>query len=131
VEAAALERDRALLVEKRALLETLRCEVEAHLPAPAGADVLARLLPEVLAEVGEGPFRLVVDPGEEEACREILARERPGLLARAEIRAAPGPRGGVEAHCGRRVLDDTLRARLERAWPALESDLAAILFEEA
>ncbi|HSN92632.1 MAG TPA: hypothetical protein VLS93_15480, partial [Anaeromyxobacteraceae bacterium] len=130
LQALALERDRALLVQERTLLAALRDEVALRLPAPAGADVLARLVPEVLAEVGEGPFRLVVDPGEEEACREILARERPDLVARAEIVAARTPRGGLEGISGRRVLDDTLPARLARAWPALEVELAALLFEE-
>jgi V/A-type H+-transporting ATPase subunit E len=33
----------------------------------------------------------------------------------------------VEVVAGRRVLDDTLPARLERAWPELEPELAAIL----
>jgi V/A-type H+-transporting ATPase subunit E len=131
VEAAAQERERVLLVEKRALLEALRGEFASRLPASAGVEVLARLLREVLAEAGDGPFRVVVDPGEEEACREILARERPDLVARAEVVAAAASRGGVELHSGRRVLDDTLRSRLERAWPALESELAAILFEGA
>jgi V/A-type H+-transporting ATPase subunit E len=127
--AAALERDRTLLVRRRALLDALGAEVASRLPAPAGPGVLARLLPEVLAEAGEGPFQLRVDPGEEEACREILSRLHPELSGRAEIRAAPAPRGGVELLAGRRVLDDTLPARLARAWPALEPELAAILFE--
>lgn len=126
---AALARERALLVQKRALLEALRVEVAARLPAPAGAELLARLLLEVLAEAGPGPFQLVVDPGEEEACRAFLVREAPDLAGRAEVRAAPAPRGGVELVAGRRVIDDTLRARLERAWPALEAELAEILFE--
>lgn len=129
LDGVALERDRALLVERRRLLEDLRHAVAGRLPAPAGRDVLATLLAEAVPEAWDGPVTVIVDPGEEELCRSLLANVRPELLERATIEAAPKARGGVEIVCGRRVLDDTLPSRLDRAWPALESELATILFE--
>ncbi len=41
----------------------------------------------------------------------------------------PERRGGVLVAAGRRILDNTLPARLERAWPDLEAELAALLEE--
>jgi V/A-type H+/Na+-transporting ATPase subunit E len=128
LEALALERDRVVLGEQRRILDEVRAEAARRLLAPAGPEVLERLLREVLAEAGDGPFELEVDPGEEEICRRLLARQRPDLASRAEVRAAAAPRGGVALIDGRRVLDDTLPARLERAWPGLEPALVAILF---
>jgi V/A-type H+-transporting ATPase subunit E len=129
-EALELERRRGVLLEQRRLLDALRAEVAARLTAARGPALDARLLAEVLAEAGPGPIELAVDPGAEDAVREAahrLAPERAGALS---VRAAPAPRGGVEAIAGRRVLDDTLPARLERAWPALEQELASLLFAE-
>lgn len=130
LEGLAVERARALLVERRRLLAALRDEVERALPARGGPDLDARLLAEVLPEVGDAPFEVRVDPGAEEACRAALARLDPGAAARATVRAAEAPRGGVEVTAGRHVLDDTLPARLARAWPALEAELAGRLLGE-
>jgi V/A-type H+-transporting ATPase subunit E len=129
-EAHAIERQRALLVEERAALAALREEAVRRLPARAGADVAERLAAEVLREAGPGPGALVVDPGEEEAARRALAAAGPEVARRIEVRTAAAPRGGVELVQGRRVLDDTLAARLARAWPALEAELAEALFGE-
>ncbi len=129
-EAGAAERARALLAAERRALDELREEAARRLPAPAGPEVLAGLVAEVAAEIGEGPFALEVDHGEEAVAREMLARARPDAAARAEIRTAAVPRGGVALFQGRRVLDDTLPSRLARAWPALEPELARILFAE-
>jgi V/A-type H+-transporting ATPase subunit E len=128
LEALALERDRVILAEQRRILDGIRAEAAGRLPAPVGPEALGRLLREVLAEAGEGPVVLEVDPGEEEICRVLLARERADLASRAQVRAAATLRGGVALIDGRRILDDTLPARLERAWPALEPELATILF---
>lgn len=124
--AEALERERMVFLEQRRQLAALRAAVEDRLLDVADPELLSRLLPELLVELGDGPFTLVVDPGDEDACRRALAGtpER----ARATIAAAPARRGGVTAVMGRRVLDDTLRSRLERAWTALEPELAARLF---
>jgi hypothetical protein len=46
------------------------------------------------------------------------------------VRPAPVRRGGVEVIAGRRVLDDSLPSRLDRAWPELEAELAGIQFGE-
>lgn len=125
LEALALDRERALLFERRRLLDDLRAEVVRRLPGAGGPGLDARLLAEVLREAGDGPIEVIVDPGREAAARAAL-RGRAG----ATVRAAPAARGGVEVIAGRRVLDDTLPARLERAWPDLEVELAALLLEE-
>jgi V/A-type H+-transporting ATPase subunit E len=130
LEAAALERDRSMLVEQRGILDALRTEVAARLPRPAGRQVLSMLVAETVPEVWDGPVVVVTDPGEEGLVRALLANVAPDLLARAEIRAAAEARGGIEMVCGRRVLDDTLPSRLERAWARLEPELAGILFGE-
>ncbi|HET8540299.1 MAG TPA: hypothetical protein VFL83_10555 [Anaeromyxobacter sp.] len=126
LESLALERERALLFERRRLLDELRDEVVRRLPSAAAPELDARLLAEVLAEAGDGPIEVVVDPGREEAARAALGG-RPG----ATVRAAAARRGGVEVVAGRRVLDDTLASRLERAWPELEAELVGLLLEEA
>lgn len=128
--AHATQRERAALAEARASLAAVRAEVERRLPAPAGPEVAERLAAEVLREAGPEPAVLIVDPGEEAAARRALAAAPPELAARTEVRAASAARGGVELVQGRRVLDDTLAARLERAWPALEQELAAELLGE-
>ncbi|HVI97164.1 MAG TPA: hypothetical protein VM753_24315, partial [Anaeromyxobacter sp.] len=102
----------------------------ARLPAPGGAALDARLLAELLPELGEGPVDVVVDPGAEPAARAALELLAPEVAARARVCAAQAARGGVEVVIGRRVLDDTLPSRLARAWDALEPELAARLFEE-
>lgn len=126
-EAVAIERERTTFLARRAELDALRDQVAEHVAAAADPELLARLLPEVLADAGEGPFTLVVDPGDEARCRALLAG-RPALLARATIEAAPARRGGVVLVAGRLVVDDTLAARLARAWRALEPAIAARLF---
>ena len=129
LESLALERERALLVERRRLLADLHGEVLQRLRTSGTPELDARLLAELLPEVGDGPFEVVVDPGGEEPVRAALAAAGPGVAARATVRAAPERRGGVAVVAGRRVLDDTLPARLERAWPELEAALATILGE--
>ncbi len=125
VESLGLERERTLLFEHRRLLDALREEIQRALPGAGSPELDARLLAEVLPEAGEGPVEVVVDPGREDAVRAALGG-RPGAV----VRAAPVARGGVEVVAGRLVLDDTLPARLERAWPELEAELAALLLEE-
>jgi len=133
--AAALERERRLLGEQRQRLEALRTEVSRRLAAAARqpalrSDLLARLVGEVVAAAPPGPFVLEVDPGEEAAAREALLAGHPEAAGRAEVRAAPAARGGVALLSGRLTLDDTLPARLDRAWPALEARVARRLFGE-
>jgi len=130
-ESLALDRERALLVERRRHLDALREEILGRLASAGSPELDARFLAELLPEVGDGPFEVVVDPGAEDAARAALAALAPGAVARSAVRSAPCRRGGVEVVFGRCVLDDTLPARLERAWPEIESELAAILFGEA
>jgi V/A-type H+-transporting ATPase subunit E len=130
LEALAMQRERALLVERRVQLERLREAVRARLADLGSPELDARLLAEVLREAGEGPLEVIVDPGREEAARAALGALSPTASARATVRAAAARRGGVELVAGRRVLDDTLPSRLERAWPELEKELAGILFGE-
>lgn len=129
-EARARERDRTLLGIRRRVLEALRADAVAALAADGDPALDARLVAELVPELGAGPVELVVDPGHEAACRAALERLDPGLAARATIRAARERRGGVEAISGRLVLDDTLPARLARAWPDLEAELVALAFAE-
>lgn len=130
LEAIAIERDRALLVERRRLLDELRDEALARLAGEGCPALDARLLAEILPDAGEGPLELIVDPGSEAEARRALVALDPAAAARAVVRGAPAARGGVELVAGRRVLDDTLPSRLERAWPVLEAELAELLFPE-
>jgi V/A-type H+-transporting ATPase subunit E len=126
----AAERDRALLVERRRLLDAAQDAARARLRSSAGAVLDARLLAELLPEVGDGAIEVIVDPGAEEGARAALAALAPAVAVRARVIAASAARGGVEVIAGRRVLDDTLPARLARAWGVLEHELAALLFRE-
>src|SRR5512133_2224023 len=89
LESVALERERALLFERRKLLEALRAEAVLRLPAAGSAALDARLLAELLPEAGDGPIEVVVDPGREDAARAALAGR-----AGAVVKAAPQARGG-------------------------------------
>lgn len=129
LEAIALERDRTLLLERRRLLAELREEILRRLAGASSPTVDARLLAELLQEAGDGPLEVIVDPGAEEAMRGALAVAEPSVAARCDVRSAPERRGGIYVVSGRRVLDDTLPSRLERAWPDLEAELSAILGE--
>ncbi len=128
----ARSRARGALQAQRERLDALRAEVAARLPA-AGRDpaLLRRLLDEVLRAAPAGPLELEVDPGLEAAALDLLRADHPEAAARATVRAAPVARGGVALVSGALTLDDTLPSRLERAWPALEARLAALLFGEA
>jgi vacuolar-type H+-ATPase subunit E/Vma4 len=130
LEAVAMDRERALLVERRRELDRLRGEARLRLAGAGSPELDARLLAEVLPEAGEGPLEVVVDPGAEDAARAALAALSRAAAARATVRPAPARRGGVEVIAGRRVLDDSLPSRLDRAWPELEAELAGILFGE-
>lgn len=127
-ERARLEEERAVLVEKRRLLEEVAAAVRAELRAATGA-LVARLVDEVAALAsGARRAELIVDPGAEEAARRALERHA-ALAAVTTVRAATAARGGVELILdGRVVLDDTLEARLEALWPAIEPRVAAALF---
>lgn len=131
LEALALERERALLFERHRLLAELRGEIERRLAGAGSPELDARFLAEVLPEAGDGPLEVIVDPGAEDAARAALHRLSPAAAARATVRASRERRGGVEVIAGRRLLDDTLPSRLARAWPDLETDLAALLLGEA
>ncbi|ABC80973.1 hypothetical protein [Anaeromyxobacter dehalogenans] len=130
-DALGRERERVSLLARREALEALHRAAAGGLAAEGDAALDARLLAELLPEVGEAPFEVEVDPGAGEACRAALARLDPAAAARATVREAAAPRGGVRVRVGRRELDDTLPARLERLWPEAEAELAAILFAEA
>jgi len=126
---AARDLDLRLLAEKHRLLDGLAAAARDRLAERAGPDLTARLLDEALAEAGPGPIAAVVDPGEEEAARSHLARSHPEVAARAVVRAAPARRGGAAVEVGDRVvLDNSLPARLAKAWPALRGELALLLF---
>ncbi|HVP66735.1 MAG TPA: hypothetical protein VMT17_05675 [Anaeromyxobacteraceae bacterium] len=126
---AALAEDRVLLAEKRRLLEELRSEVASRLVALSSPALTVRLLEKALGDDDGSPLRAVVDPGHAAACREYLARSHSAAVARTEIVEAAEARGGVELFVGSHLtVDDTLAARLSRAWPRLEVELSPVLF---
>jgi vacuolar-type H+-ATPase subunit E/Vma4 len=126
---ARLEQERAILGEMRLRMDELRRAAEARLAAMNDPELLARLLEELVPELGEGPVALRVAEGHEEELRTYLARQHPGLLARATIEGSGDGRGGVEASLGgRQLLDNTLPSRLQNAWQLLEAEIAAMLF---
>ncbi len=125
---AALELNGSLLAEKRRLLDSLRREILARLAAGVDPATTALLLEEALAEDPGGAIEIEVDPGEVEAVRALLASRHPAVVARAAVRPAAHPRGGVVVRAERVTLDNSLPARLEKAWPDLEGEAAALLF---
>lgn len=127
-DAANLDRERALLEEGRRQLDRLRAEALERLPEAVTDEDVERLVLEVVREAGPVHAVLVVDPGAEGAARRALEALRPEIVP--EVRQAPRARGGVELVTGTLVLDDTVAGRLERAWPRLEPEIAAILFSE-
>lgn len=129
-EERARARERALLVARRRALEELRARAEEALPALAGPALDARLLGELWPELQPGPATVIVDPGAEDAARAALAALPAGASARVEVVGAASPRGGVEVRQGAASLDDTLPARLARAWELLEDELAERLVGE-
>jgi V/A-type H+/Na+-transporting ATPase subunit E len=129
-EALARDLERTLLAERRRHLERMREEALHGLPAAGSPELDAQFLADVLPEIEDGPVEVAVDPGAEDAVRAALQRLAPDVAARTRVVAAPARRGGIEVLTGRRVLDDTLPARLERAWPDVEAELASVLFGE-
>jgi len=125
-DAAGRALERALLGEERRQLDALRSEAVSRLPRAVSAADVERFVAELVREAGTVEAVLIVDPGSTAAARRALA----GLPLRAEpkILEAAAPRGGVELVTGALVLDDTVAARLERAWPQVEPELAGILF---
>jgi vacuolar-type H+-ATPase subunit E/Vma4 len=128
---ARLARDHAILGEMRRQMAEVRRKAEARLPAMDDAEVLARLVDEVAAELGDGPLEFQVRDGHEEHLRVHLGLQHPHLLPRATIHGSPDDRGGVlVALGGRQILDNTLPSRLQNAWQALEPEIAALLLGE-
>lgn len=128
-EGFTLGQERTLLAERRRGLEEVLELTRKRLGSAGGPSVDARLIAELVPELPEGPFVLEVDPGAEETARNALARLAPHAATRARIAAAATPRGGVLVDAGRLILDNTLPARLEHAWPVLEPELSKLLFE--
>jgi vacuolar-type H+-ATPase subunit E/Vma4 len=124
---AQRERARAVLVEQRAILDEVRAEALERLRREDGR-ALAEIVDAAAAEVGDAASTWVVDAASLSAVRERLERDHAGVLARAELRAAPEPRGGIEVAVGRRVLDATAAARLDRSWPDAEVEISRLLF---
>jgi vacuolar-type H+-ATPase subunit E/Vma4 len=125
-DAAGLERERALLGEARRQLGRLREDALASLPAAVTDAEVERFVAELVAEAGPVAAVLVVDPGSAAAAGRAL--DTLGVRQRPEIREAPAARGGVQLITGALELDDTVASRLERAWPRVEPEIAAILF---
>lgn len=129
---ARFEQARTLLTEERRLLAEVRQEAERCLPALDAAALAARLVDDIVAELGEGPVEFRVSPKRQAAFIEALARRHPELARRASVMAVEGMAGGVVAALdgGRQLLDNSLPSRLDKAWQQLEGELAAELFGE-
>jgi vacuolar-type H+-ATPase subunit E/Vma4 len=126
---ARLEREHTVLGETRRQMAELQREAAARLPAMNDADVLARLVDEIVPELGDGPIEFQVRDGHEQHLHAHLSRHHPGLLPRAAIRGSPDVPGGVKVSLGgRQILDNTLPSRLQNAWQMLEPEIAAMLF---
>ncbi len=126
---ARLEMEHAILGETRRQMAELRRETEDRLSAMNDADVLTRLVDEIVPELGEGPVEFRVREGKEEFLLAHLSRHHPRLLSRATIHGCSNIRGGVEVSLAdRQILDNTLHSRLQKAWQLLESEIAAVLF---
>lgn len=127
---ARFEQVRALLAEQRHLLADLRQEAERRLLALDDVALLARLLEELVPELGDGPVELRVSFGQEADFIGDLARRYPELGRRATVTGTNGLAGGLVAALdgGRQLLDNSLPSRLEKAWHQLEGKVAADLF---
>ena len=121
------EAARAVLAEQRRILDEVRAEALARLVREDGR-ALPAMVRAAAEEVGDAASTWVVDPASLEEVRALLARDHASVLARAELRASPEPRGGIEVVAGRRALDGTAAARLERIWADAEPELARLLF---
>ena len=128
---ARLERERAILTEMRRLLGEFRREAEASLSTQNDATLLARLADELIAECGEGPLEFRVQNGYEEHLRNHLRQHHAEILSRSRIVGSEEIRGGVQVSLGgRQLLDNTLPARLQKGWQALEGEISLLLFGE-
>jgi flagellar assembly protein FliH len=126
--ALAREAELALLALSRRWLDEVKALALARLAGRA-AELVPRLGRELLARAGAGPFTLVVHTYDEAVLRAELARD-PAVAARATVVTVAARPGGVQLAQDGAVLDDTLEARVERAWPELEPRLAALLAGE-
>jgi vacuolar-type H+-ATPase subunit E/Vma4 len=114
---ARLDAERARLAEARRLLDELRAEAAARLLGALDEPLALRLCAELCAELEGGAWELRVDP-------------RFAAAVRAPVPVVAGSAGEIRAVAGGRSLDNGLAARLERAWPALEPELARALLED-
>jgi vacuolar-type H+-ATPase subunit E/Vma4 len=127
---ARLEQERALLGEMRRQLGELRSAAESRLSTMNDAELLMKLVDEVVPELGEGPLVFRVKDGYAAELESHLRLHHPDLVARSTVVSSPDVGGGVEVSLGtRQRLDNTLRSRLDNAWRQLEPEIAAILLE--
>jgi hypothetical protein len=117
------------LAEVRGRLEDVRAAALARLRERWSGDVMVRLLDELARELeaegaaGDEGITIFVDSAWLEPARRRLADAHPALAERARL--VPGAAGALRAELGQRlILDDSLVARLSRAWVALEPELA-------
>jgi vacuolar-type H+-ATPase subunit E/Vma4 len=128
---ARLEQERAVLVEMRRQMADLQSAAEARLPNLDAPDLLARLVDEVVPELGEGALLFRVRAGDQPHVESHLRLKHPDLLSRSTVEGSPEVPGGVEvAVMGRQRFDNTLRSRLLVAWQQLEPEIAALLLQQ-
>lgn len=126
---AAARVERAELVARDRALALARAEVAERLAALSSPATTGALLAEVMEDDDGSDLVVTCDPGHGAACREWLARHRPGAATRARIVEAAAPRGGVALAVGDGlVVENTFPSRLDRAWPGLAPELGRLLF---
>ncbi len=121
---AHLEGERALLVATHRALATLRAELTTRVARLGEVAITLRLSEEVLARVTQGKVELHVASTHAGAVRKWLRRRRSSR----EVSVCPdtGITAGARAHLvdERVLLDNTVPSRLERAWRAMETEIA-------
>lgn len=128
---AAQEGDRAALVEQHRLLGEVLERAREALAARSTVALTCAMLEEALADDDGAPLSLTCDPGHADACRAWMARHRPDAASRTSVTERPSPCGGVVLAVGDALeVDDTLPARLARAWPGLQIPVGRLLFGE-
>lgn len=107
------------------VFETARERLGQLRTSPEYPELFARLMAEAL-EGASGDVVVHVDPADEAAASDLVARHAPGARVVADLSSAGGV--VVESEGGRIVRRNTLEDRLDRARQYLQADVAKVLF---
>ena len=115
---ATAEHAQAELLDRERLVANLRGQVAARLPALRVAD---RMLEELRSEIPAGPIEVHV----------AAADARLAVPPAARVVVDDAVVAGVIVCAGPVILDNSLPSRLERLWPHIAPQVAALLFGES